>query len=469
MALGSYWNVIFGFLINILITRLLSPEAIGLFAYAAFFSQLLVLQPKLGLSYGFVQHKNTSDAALGTFIVTEALTAAGTLLIVLVAYPFLPGTIAQMAVVMALLTAAQGFVGIGGILLDRELRFRTTSVITIAAFTLSYVPAIWLAATGYGAWSLVAQQVANGMCVMGALLWLFRAQLPRFWDIRRQFSPALARYFLRYGLTIGLAMFAGSLVTTLDNFLVATFVGTTMLGFYDRGYRMAQWPGLLFNGVLSRTAFYTYVQIQNDLPRIQKAMQMVIWLITTLAFPIALALFIAAPDLITLLYGERWLPSAQFLRLLVIIFAARPLWENANTVLVATGDARTPTLITFAWLLTLAITGIPLTLAWGALGTCLAVALGTGVAVILIYRRLLSRIPFPLLTSLAPPLLACALTIAGYVVLSRMTELNSLHLALRTMLKGLYAVGAFLLWTFLLQPHIARERLAYVWGLASGK
>ena len=95
----------------------------------------------------------------------------------------------------------------------------------------------------------------------------------------------------------------------LDNFFVGTFVGITMLGFYDRAYNTAQWPGTFCSLVLSRSVFFVYSRLQDDVDRLKKTASMVTWLVTTFSFPLGLVIFIVAPDLIVLLYGEAWLPS----------------------------------------------------------------------------------------------------------------------------------------------------------------
>ena len=48
VAASSYFNILFGFLANLILTRLLAPEAFGTFALAMFFFSLINLRPGLG-------------------------------------------------------------------------------------------------------------------------------------------------------------------------------------------------------------------------------------------------------------------------------------------------------------------------------------------------------------------------------------------------------------------------------------
>lgn len=112
-----------------------------------------------------------------------------------------------------------------------------------------------------------------------------------------------------------------TVMNQFDNFLIGTFVGATTLGFYDRAYRTSQWPNILLTAALIRVGYLTFAKVQNDIPRLTHAVRLCIWVITTLGTPMALAIFFSAPDLVTVLYTEKWLPSAPFFALLGALFA----------------------------------------------------------------------------------------------------------------------------------------------------
>lgn len=130
---------------------------------------------------------------------------------------------------------------------------------------------------------------------------------------------------------------------------------------------------------------------------------MVLWLITSLALPIVLAVFITAPYLIVLLYGKRWLPSALFLRILVIYADVRPLWDCAVTFFIAIGKPKLTMVFVVVQVLVLASAGLPLTLLWGALGTCVGVGLAFVVGMVLIYISISREVSINLAVELGIP------------------------------------------------------------------
>ena len=474
VAMSSYWQIGVGFVANIFLTRILFPEAFGTLALAMVFAQILRLQPRLGLGRAFAQHRGTDGRSLGTYLVLEGAAAGLSLALGVLAVPVLlwlnyGEAVAWVSLALLVGGILESLAAVGSTVLDKELRFAQSSLVQGIAFPLSYVPAFWMALHDGGVWSLVAQNlVFNGLFFLGIWWVLLRqGRLPAFRTWR--FDRTLAWRFLGFGITVGLVTFIGLLLTQLDNFYIGTFVDARELGFYDRAYRLAQWPVLLMNALLTRAAFFTYARLQDDPVRLRRTAEMVLWLVITVSMPVLLALIVTAPDLLTLLYTARWLPSTLFLRILVIFALVRPLMLNANTFFIAVGKPNLTVRYNLVQLAVLALAGYPLTVRWGALGTALAVGLMLSVGVALSYRRMAQEIGANLLRFLAGPALAGGILLAGYWWLNRNTGLTELPLAVRVAVKGLYAVGGFGALTFLLQPRQSRERLGYVLRLARRK
>ncbi len=471
VTLSSYWTIGFGFLINVILTRLLTPEIFGTFALAMFFVQLFRLQPKLGLGYALAQHKELNGEVLGTYLPLELLAGAGGVLLTWVAAPILlalgyNASIIQASMVLSLVAFGEGLAGMGTLFMERELRFGHTSLLQSLALPISYIPAVWLALNNGGLWCLIAQTATFNILVAISVWWVVGRQMPQLWQMKRRFSWPLARHFLRFGVTIGVGTLAGTLLTQLDNFYIGTFVGVTALGFYDRAYRTAQWPSTLLNSFIARTVFYTYSRLQDDQPRLQKTARMVLWIIVLLAVPLALAIFISAPDLIHLIYGERWLPSAPFLRILIIYSVLRPLWENGGTFLIAIGKPRLTTTTISLQAGLLAVVGLPMTLLSGAIGTALAVGVAFVIGIVRIYRYIARIVNLELIKSLGIPLAVSVVIVALYLLLNQVLDLNAMRLWVRVALKIGYAMLGFYALMFLLQPRATLERLQYIKRLA---
>ncbi|MCS7251272.1 MAG: oligosaccharide flippase family protein [Thermoflexus sp.] len=474
VALSAYWTLAFGFVANILLTRMLAPEAFGTFALAMFFAQLFRIQTKLRLGYAFGQHPETTGESVGTYAVLEGAAALGGLALMGMMVPVLRTLGYSEQVVMAALVLSfaaflEGIAGIAGTLLEKELRFGATSLYQSLVFPLSYLPAFWLALHGGGVWSLVAQTTAYSFFLLGLVLISLR-QLPHLWQQRWEFRWDLALSFLRFGSVAGLWLMAGTLFAQLDSFLIGTFVGVTTLGYYDRAYRIAQWPGLIFNAVLARAAFYTYARLRRDREQLKKTADMISWTIAMIASPLALAILLTAQEIVLLLYGERWLPSALFLQILIACFVIRPYLEHVGILLNATGRPMQAATLQWIQVGVLGIAGVPLTLRWGALGTCGAVGLALAIGFVLASVSLRRDLQMDLRTALRIWRVAAGLLIATLLMtsFSHFRWSFAPHGWLLTVSKFASAFVLFYALMFVIDPATIREQTGYIWRLTTG-
>lgn len=464
---ASYWSIGFGFFANIVLTRTLTPDAYGDFALATFFFLLLQLRGKLSLPYAFAQLPEGDDAAMGTYVTVDVgLGITGLALILLAAIPLLylgySTVVVGMTIVMAVVSVIESFGSVFVAVLSKHLWSKPGSVIFGISLPLSYIPAFWLASIGKGSWSLIAQYVSM-ILIAQVGLWLFVVFSLRL-TIRFEwkFKKDTMRRLVTFGGIVGLSAFIGTMGSQVDNFYLGTFSSTEALGFYDRAFRTAQWPTLLLSALIANSAYFTYSRLQSDSVRLQKTVSMMFWISANLAFPIALVLFISAPDLITAAYGERWLPAAPLLRVLVIVSVIRPLWDNASALFTAVGQPSRMIIMLSVQLVVLVIVGWPLTVLYGGMGTALAMCISFFCGLIPLYLSLGRIIQPGTIMVYALPALAAVLTVISYVLLTQFVQLDSINIWLRLATKIVYTLVAFFGLMWLLQPRETNQRLAYI-------
>lgn len=471
VALSSYFLFAFGFASNLVLTRLLAPADFGVFALGTFFFALLNLRPKSGIDQAFVHHLATDALSSGTLASLSVATGLASLLLTLIAAPVLSAFgYSQSVVIVTLALAGVGvmdsIMGIAWVQLDKALFFTRTSLVTALVFPLSYLPAFYLAFTGGGYWALVAQNVAYAFLLLVGMWFTARRALPGIWQQRWTFSAALARQFLRFGIYVGLATIFATIIYQFDNFLVGSFVSLESLGYYDRAYRIAQWSYILVGSVLARTAFYAYSRLQNDLPRLTRTAMMSIWIVTTLAFPIALAVFVSADNLVIVLFGERWLPSAQLLKFLVIYSILRPFLDDAGALFIAVGHPRRTTLLTVTQALALIIAATPLTLIYGAVGTALGVGIAFTVGLVVTYFFIRRTLPhLSLRDAFLVPALAFAMTLVLALPASNLIQMLPIPHWIALLMQIGLTMSLYLGITLVLRPRLTVERTRYVWRL----
>jgi PST family polysaccharide transporter len=446
--------------------RLLEPEHFGIFALAFFFVTVFDVRGKLGLDYAFIHRQPTTDQLIATHWALQTGAALITLLIVALA-SLVVANLKYPTVIVPIMLALAGALTVESAgttaraALEKELVFARSTFVVTGALFLSYLIAIGLATQGYTYWALVGQVAVNAAFSSVGFWWAYR-RLGHRPSIRFSFDRALAGWLLRFGATLALGSVATMLLLQFDNFLVGTFVGAAALGYYAQAYKVAQWPTGLVTHIVSRAALPTYAKLQNDPARLSKAFELTLWLILTLATPIALAIFVAAPDFLILLYGEKWLPSAILLRFLIVYSLLRPLLDDTGALFVAIGQPKRVTIVltTQAALLILAAT--PLTLTLDAIGTALGVGVAFVAGIALTYRFVSQTIPIDLARVFAPAMIAAAASLAIYFGLTRLFDFNLLPLLACVLVKGGLAASIFFAFILVLERGALFDRVNYV-------
>jgi len=469
-AVGSYWGIGFGFLANILLTRMLSPNIYGEFALAVFFHTLLQLRQKVGLGIAFAQQQAVTGKAVGTYYFLDVALGLGSLLLVLVAAPVLlwggyPTTVVYILLVLAVLSVVESFFGVFSALLERNLYFKPGSIIGSAALTLSYLPAFWLAMTGHGELSLISQVVAFTVLSISLFTIYIGRYMRDIFSLSWRFDRKLAAMYLRFGGQSGISNSTATLSQQADSFLIGSFAGTVALGYYDRAYRMMQWPSLLLGAVLSRSALFTYARLKDDSVRRQRTLGMLIWMSSSVTMPIALTLLLAAPDIVLVLYGEQWAPAASIMRILFIAGILRPLWDNLTALFIGAGHPHRALATSLIQLISVLLLGSLLGYWYSVEGVALAVGLSYFLSLTIALRWFGDEADFQSWRQLGVPAAASALTILLYLAVTRSLPLTTLPLSVQVIGRAMFVFVTYYGIGFALQPVITLERVTYLYRL----
>ncbi len=465
---SSYTNMALGMVYGIIMARLLDPDHFGIVALATFFFTLLDLRGKLGLDQAFIHRPSTTDDLIsthwtlqtGSSAITIALVTLAALLITRLNYP---SAIAPVMIVLsgAMLIEATGTTARAA--LEKELVFARSTLVITVALLLSYVAAIQMALAGWTYWALVGQVAVNATLGTFGFWWSFRDV--NTGSIRFCFNREIARWMLGYGLVMSVGAVATAILLQFDNFLVGTFVSAAALGYYALAYKVAQWPTGLVTHIISRAALPTYAKLQDDPVRLSKAFQMSLWVILTIATPLALGIFVSAPDFLLLLYGDKWLPSASLLRFLIGYSVLRPLLDDTGALFTAIGKPRRITTVLVIQAMTLILVATPLTFVWNATGTAIGVGVAFVVGILTTYRFVGRTITLDVKRMFVPPVMAAIVSIALYVLLATQFDLNVLPLLIRVLFKGGFAAALFFGIVLVLERGIMVERAGYIWRL----
>jgi O-antigen/teichoic acid export membrane protein len=362
-------------LVAIAVARLLTPDEYGLAALALVFASLILIFSDLALGAALIQRKELSEIDRDTaFWVTLGGGALFSLLGVLLAGPLaaLYGEPAAKPLLMAL-SATFVVSALGATqqsLMLRNMDFRRVEVLPMAGAMVGGIAGVTLAATGAGAWAIIAQQVAATVATT-LLVWVRSDWRPRF-----AFSRASLRDlggFSAYMLGHRMLFY---LQTNGDRFLIGRFLGTSALGVYAVAYNTMLQPAARLGGPLQRVFSTAFSRIQDDPQRIAVTWLRVSRLVAAVTVPALGGLVVVAPDFVPVVLGHHWVGAVPVVQILAWVGIVQGLQTLTVDILMALG--RTRTIFRFSIVLcTVHLTAFAIGLQWGVIGVAVAYAIST--------------------------------------------------------------------------------------------
>lgn len=313
-----------GFVVQLVLARLLLPAEFGLIAMVAVFVSICSAIVDSGFANAVIQKQDLTEADCATAFIFNGVVGLAAALALWMAAPAIAGFYEQPAMVPVVRWLALSVVlgSVGGLpraLLTRRLAFKRVTAASIPAVLVSGVVGIAMALAGCGVWALVGQMlVQQGL---GALLLWWQS---RWWP-RHRFSRGSFRAMFGFGSKLALSSLLDTGFGSIYVLIIGRFFSPAEVGFFQRAQAFQQLPAANVQGTLSRVFFPAFSQMQGDPARLRNAMARAIQLGSLLMFPGMALLAALASPLVVALIGEKWLPAVAMLQPLCVLGALYPL------------------------------------------------------------------------------------------------------------------------------------------------
>ena len=306
-----------GFIISILLARLLSPDAFGQIAIVTVFVNLSQSIIEGGLGTALVQSREVDDRDYSTvFYICMAMAAVMTGIIYLAA-PLVAGYYSSPEILSPLrVYAFSGFFSSYGSILtakiQREMRFRQMMVCSLAATIISGSLAVAIAFAGAGIWTLVVYYFSHTVISCFAMMIAVR------WAPKLSFSLKRAKELYSFGWKMLAATIMRSIYSDIRSLIIGKRFSTADLGYYDRGQQFPMVITLALEEAMQSVMFPVLAKSQDDRGQMRDIMQKTLSLGSLMVFPAMIGLAAVAEPLVKLLLTDKWLPCVPFMQIICI-------------------------------------------------------------------------------------------------------------------------------------------------------
>lgn len=315
------------FVVMIIMARMLTPNDYGLVGMLAVFIAVSQSLVDSGFSQALIRKQNRTETDNSTvfyfnvavgFILYGLLFAAAPLIADFYNEPQLTA----ITRIIGLSVLFNSFVVVQRALLTIKIDFKTQAKAALTAAIISGILGIWMAASGYGVWSIVAQQLAN-LGINTLLLWILSHWRPSLIYSWKSFHNLFG-----FGSKLMISGLLGTIYHNIYLIIIGRVFSAADLGYYTRAHQFTDFPSSNVSSIIQRVTYPILCSIQNEDERLSDVYRRFLRLSAFIVFPLMMGLAAVAEPLVLALLKEQWLFAAT----LISIICFSMMWYPIHSI-----------------------------------------------------------------------------------------------------------------------------------------
>lgn len=328
------------FVSNLILARLLMPEAFGCIAILHVFLAVADIIVHGGFASAIIQKKDPTHLDYtSAFFCNLAISV--TLYTILFHCAPLIANFYQLPVLCIVLRVQSieliinsfSVVQLG--IIKRNLQFKTLAFRDLIGSFIGLTAGVVCAIYGLDVWSLVVNVLASRIAGV-ILLWMASDWRPTF-----EFSIQSVKSLFGFGGILMVTSILSTIYDNLQSLIIGKFFSTTETGYVNQAKKLESVPAGALSSVVTQVSFPVFSKLQDEKNRLKYGLRKNIKSIQYVNLPMMVLLIIIAKPLMLLCYGEKWLMCVPYFQILCVgqlISVVNPIHCS---VVMAVGNAKT--------------------------------------------------------------------------------------------------------------------------------
>lgn len=310
-------NMGVGFVIGLVLARLLTPGDYGVMAMFGVFTGIASQFVDCGFGTALVRKKECSQADFSTCFWFNFVVGIIMYLALFFSSPFIadfynmPILIPVIRVYSLNLLLSSTFI-VQSSILSRQLAFKKIAEFNVLSSIFCGVIGIAIAYAGGGVWALVFSGMAN------TVIYFFFVNYYTRWKPSLIFSKASFKYLWSFGSRMLVTGFISNIYSNIYNILIGKFYSAKDLGLFNKGQSMAGFGPGIVNSVLGRILLPILSKLQSDRERMTFAYRQYSILGMFVCVPIVFGVIALARPFVSFFLTDKWLGCVIYIYLFAI-------------------------------------------------------------------------------------------------------------------------------------------------------
>lgn len=304
-ALGVYSNFILQIVIQMILSRLLTPRQYGVVAIMTVFIIFFQVMIEAGMGPAIIQNKtlNTQDyrilfdfSAIFALIMAVLFGLFGNILASIYHNPIY----STLTWIQSISVFFNGLNVVPTAVLNKKKQFKATNFSLVLANLLAGVVGITTAFLGVGVYSLIFSVITSS--VINVLLNRFFSNI---W-----FTSKISIKPLKRISSFSINQFTNNFINyfsrNADNLVVGKMMGAVELGNYSKAYQLLMMPNTLLISVINPVLQPVLSDYQDNIEYIRDTYYQIIHFLLLIGIPLSIFLSTTAHQIIFVLFGNQW-------------------------------------------------------------------------------------------------------------------------------------------------------------------
>jgi O-antigen/teichoic acid export membrane protein len=325
---------------QVIVTRILNPYEMGIYAAALATTGLIAVMQAFGLNSLLVRERTLRPELVATVITVNIVINCLVAAAILIASIGLSGwfndpRISQVLILLTWLPLIGIVEFVPSAFLQRDMKFKVIALITTGRALLTTCVTVTLAYGGFSYMSMPYGALAGA--VLSALLFNIVGREHVTWRL----GLSQLGYVLRFGLQVTAISGINQLASRVSVLVLGRVRGLPQLGYYSRADTMINiiWDNIhgvmakvLISG-LARQLREGSVSLRDTYPRIVEVVTAALW-------PPFAGIAVLSGPLIHVVFGDKWLPAALPLSVLALSLSVMMVSTFAWEIFIVCGETR---------------------------------------------------------------------------------------------------------------------------------
>lgn len=301
-------------IVSIVLARILIPDDYSVVSIVTIFFTFCNVFISGGLNTALIQKQDVDIEDYSTVLHTSMLIALLLYIIMFLTAPLIADLYSKEILtpvirVMALTFFINAFKSVLSAYTSSNLQFKKFFFSTIIGTIISAFVGIYMAANGYGAWALVAQQMTNSL--LDTIILYFTTKFKVVFKI----SFTKLKSLFKYGWKIFVSSIISVIYDQINPLIVGVKYTATDLAYYNKGQN---YPGLInstISDTLQSVLFPIMSKVQDSKEMILNVTRKYIKVASYIIFPMMIGFFAVSDVFVEVILTEKWLPIVPYIQI----------------------------------------------------------------------------------------------------------------------------------------------------------